>query len=438
MVRRRGVIVVSPAWHSCGSYEVFKQQLKACGDLGRSTFFLSVAPTLSLSRYSGPFWRHYYEMTLDVQADYRAHTARYFFPFRHRAFWREIAPGLQRTLSYWRALPAKLAPLPHNMRRFIDTHEIDAIICNHFFNMPLAVRLKRLTPNARIILETHDIQSLHYRDRELRHPLTGRRDDFEVMFAEEIGFARDAEILVHLNEDEAKLFRERLPSHRHELIFPSMPRAYNSSRRLSITSTPFDFLIVASANQSNYTNVRWFLSEVWSPAFDQRFRLKIVGNVDHEFLSRSDPLYDRYRHCFVGRAPALDSYYYNARAVLLPVVVGHGIGIKTIEAMSYGKPIIATPAAFRGFAGRIPPSLIEGSVDSAEEFRSKMASVDGTYPTIDQRMIQVYEMLFSPEAYTESYKRLVTDSPFHESKVGESPSHQRLDSVFSRAALPAC
>lgn len=193
------------------------------------------------------------------------------------------------------------------------------------------------------------------------------------MFAEEINFARDAEILVHLNEDEAALFRTELPSHRHELIFPSARRAYNSPRRFYVTEDPFDFLIVASANHPNYMNLRWFLAEVWSHALDRRFHLKIVGNVDREFLARSDRLYDRYRHCFVGRVPALDHYYYNARAVLLPVVAGHGIAIKAVEAMSYGKPIIATPGAFRGFGGRIPASLTQGLAESAEDFRNKIS-----------------------------------------------------------------
>jgi hypothetical protein len=93
------------------------------------------------------------------------------------------------------------------------------------------------------------------------------------------------------------------------------------------------------------------------------------------------------------------------------------------------------PAAFRGFVGRIPPNLIEGSVDSAEEFRNKIATAD-TYPTIDWRNAHLYEKLFSPEAYAANYKRLVTDSLFHEFKVDESPFHlQPFDDVLPRAAF---
>lgn len=156
------MIVISPAWHSCGSYEVFKRQLEMFWDLGRSTYFLAVGPSLKISCHSRAFWRHYYRMTKDARADERAHTARYFLPFKHREFWREIMPALQRPLSYWRALPAKLAPLPQSIRRFAATHEIDAIVCNHYFNMPLAGKIKQLAPNAKIILETHDVQTRQY------------------------------------------------------------------------------------------------------------------------------------------------------------------------------------------------------------------------------------------------------------------------------------
>ena len=42
--------------------------------------------------------------------------------------------------------------------------------------------------------------------------------------------------------------------------------------------------------------------------------------------------------------------------MLLPVVAGHGLAIKTVEALQSGAPLIATPMAFRGMAidaGRI-------------------------------------------------------------------------------------
>ena len=44
----------------------------------------------------------------------------------------------------------------------------------------------------------------------------------------------------------------------------------------------------------------------------------------------------------------LHDAYRNAAAVLLPATAGHGISIKTIEALSCGAPLIATPLAFRG------------------------------------------------------------------------------------------
>ena len=56
------------------------------------------------------------------------------------------------------------------------------------------------------------------------------------------------------------------------------------------------------------------------------------------------------RRCFRGRVEAGDLHdaYRNASAVLLPATAGHGISIKTIEALSCGAPLIATPLAFRG------------------------------------------------------------------------------------------
>jgi len=71
------------------------------------------------------------------------------------------------------------------------------------------------------------------------------------------------------------------------------------------------------------------------------------------------------------------------------------------------RAFIATCNAFRGFEERIRPGLIQGLVESADDFRRTLSKfVDDTYPTADWRVVHLYDKLF-PEAYTEHYKRLL-------------------------------
>src|SRR5262249_4457898 len=106
------------------------------------------------------------------------------------------------------------------------------------------------------------------------------------------------------------------------------------------------FLIVASANYPNFLSVAWFLRRVLPLCHP--IQVHIVGNVDFEFQSRLPGLYERYKSLFRGRVPDLTSYYDEPAAVPLPTVAGHGLSIKTVEALGVGAPLVATPLAFRG------------------------------------------------------------------------------------------
>ena len=77
-------------------------------------------------------------------------------------------------------------------------------------------------------------------------------------------------------------------------------------------------------------------------------RVKIAGNIDDVFALLAPGVYTRYRDMFLGRVDDVRECYDNAAAILLPTIAGHGLSIKTIEAMATGAQLVATPGAFRG------------------------------------------------------------------------------------------
>jgi glycosyltransferase involved in cell wall biosynthesis len=238
---------------------------------------------------------------------------------------------------------AELSPMPGRLARRSD---IDLIHCNHYFNMPLALRLKART-GAPILLETHDVQSRQYHLRGARTLYANRQSSLAEMEASELALVGKADVLAHINADELAYFSERLPRHRHALLYPAL-RATRAEHR-------HYFLAVASANYPNYLSIAWLLERVMPLA--EPVNLAIVGNVDHELQTRAPGLYQRYSHAFKGRIDDLQGFYDAAAAVLLPVVAGHGLAIKTVEALQSGAPLIATRLAFRGMA--VNPETIE-------------------------------------------------------------------------------
>jgi hypothetical protein len=141
---------------------------------------------------------------------------------------------------------------------------------------------------------------------------------------------------------------------------------------------------------------------------DKQFTLRIVGNVDVLMTMYENPLWDTYSHLFLGRVESLFDYYHNARHVLLPVSEGQGISIKTIECLSYGKSMVSTPLAFRGFTKLVPEALSAETANTGDEMREKIMALDvKSLPKQDKRTSDFYEELFSVEAQTEVYRSIL-------------------------------
>jgi glycosyltransferase involved in cell wall biosynthesis len=130
--------------------------------------------------------------------------------------------------------------------------------------------------------------------------------------------------------------------------------------------------------------------------------ISIFGNIDEGVKSRDRLMYEKNRHLFRGRIADIQSAYADAAIVLLPTREGHGLSIKTVEALSSGLPIVATSRAFRGM--EIDPSRLRNVfiADDANEFAAAMVrcramSEGGDPRASDTRAL--YEEKYSPEHY---------------------------------------
>ncbi|WP_340313503.1 glycosyltransferase [Rhizorhabdus argentea] len=110
-----------------------------------------------------------------------------------------------------------------------------------------------------------------------------------------------------------------------------------------------DLLFVGSLYyHPNMDGVTWFISEIWEPLrkeFAENITLTIVGRgSDHDI--------ENIRHMpgisFHLNVPDLTPYYSASNACVIPIRYGGGTSIKTIEAMSVGRPVLSTPVGVRG------------------------------------------------------------------------------------------
>jgi glycosyltransferase involved in cell wall biosynthesis len=388
----KDVLLVHPAWHSCGSHKVFVSQARAYRSLGAKVTSLALADQPGATQ--GSHWhRAYLAATRDLEADRRCFAGMPWHRLPSPEFLRAARHWLHGNFAEMLVETTKLVVLP-------DAPRPDLVHCNHFFCMPAALRLGGGAP---VLLETHDLQARQY---DLRNragwslPPVARYED---MLAIELGAMRTTDLLVHLNDEEAVTFRELLPEKSHALLYPAVDPVTPGS------GGP-DLVIVASANYANFRSLVWFLTEVLPLA--PGLPVRIYGNVHQEFRMRAPSLLRRHASLFHGRVAELGAVYGNAAAILLPTTEGHGISIKTIEALSSGAPLIATSYAFRGLAiattGLGNVTIASNAAAFAAAMRAAAASSDMPEPDRTTSATRcLYETRFAFSPYRRSLLALV-------------------------------
>ena len=109
------------------------------------------------------------------------------------------------------------------------------------------------------------------------------------------------------------------------------------------TTYKYDILYVASDNHHNITAFKWFLSKVYPMLED--IKILCVGKIYNKIDNHAE-----YKNIeFIEFVDDLTEAYNNSKIVICPMFTGTGVKIKIVEAMSYGKPIVANEMGMIGF-----------------------------------------------------------------------------------------
>jgi hypothetical protein len=223
-------------------------------EFGLRTYFLAVSPAHYIKLSSKSYWKDYVAMSRDLGADERSYTAQSKLLFLHPEFWTQYPKIFFRSAAYSATLHTRILKLPDSVKNFIENYEVKTIVCNYYFNLPVVTKIEKVLPKAKLVLETQDIQSYHYLNNHLAHPIFRTRSSFESIVKDEMEISGIADVLVHYSETEAAVFRRHIGDKQHHVIFPTLQRSH-SSKSLINKQNVFDFLIVASANDPNYNSI---------------------------------------------------------------------------------------------------------------------------------------------------------------------------------------
>ncbi len=208
----------------------------------------------------------------------------------------------------------------------------EAVLIEYVYLSKLACGLPM---SVRTIVDTHDVMG----DRHKQYFSAGMQPTWFVTWpADEISALKRADAVIAIQQQEADYFRRNVSSEvfcvGHLLDSNFGPVPDRGGARV---------LFVGSKNTINVHGMEWFVEQVFPRIRKKRqdVELALAGPIGGE---RTWPI----GTLVLGPQQSLAAVYADATLVINPVQFGTGLAIKTVEALSYGKPVVATPAGARG------------------------------------------------------------------------------------------
>ena len=164
-------------------------------------------------------------------------------------------------------------------------------------------------------------------------------------------------------------------------------------------------LFVGGYSGHNIEAVRWLLAEIW-PSVRKAVpeaELVIAGTVGRAV--KNPPPGVR----AIGPVENLKNEYAAASLCLVPLPLGTGLKIKLVEAMSYGRAVVTTPAGAEGFS-ELEAGDVAVVAEGAKAFTDKVVELLRSAQIraeVAHRQLAWIELSLSPKAALSSFTALL-------------------------------
>ena len=236
--------------------------------------------------------------------------------------WTEFAnvPGLKR----WRH-----TAFYRSFAKFIAVQKPNMAILEYVY---LSYLKDAIPDGCTAVLDTHDIMCF----REYRFYEHGFSHHICISLAEEKRILEEFDAVVAIQKEERKLLQAVLPQ-TPVLLCPHVVATPEDWKPGNCAIKTVGF--IGGSSLANKVGLEWFLTQVWPVIKTFDLELLIFGSVGELFeeYCQQD---SQVKNMGVGRSQ--QEIYTMSDCTINPIFVGGGLKIKTLEAISYGKPIVST------------------------------------------------------------------------------------------------
>lgn len=252
--------------------------------------------------------------------------------------------------SAWSILEGHMPPfLNHDLGQIssiIQKDNIEVVFLDRSLLGTAARYIKRNFPDVQIISFFHNIESDYMRaiinhglKQDIYYKIAYRQERFTIKFSDKI--------ISLTNRDSEKI--KALYGRNADAIIPiTFEDRFSGSDLISCNSAdPYNHhpaaLMVGGLRNDTRENIKWLKEKIAERTPDTYYYLVGRG------LEREKISFERKNVKVVGSVDDLLPYYFYADFVVLPIIAGAGMKVKTAEALMYGKTIVGTDEALIGY-----------------------------------------------------------------------------------------
>jgi len=267
-----------------------------------------------------------------------------------------------KTLSGTNSMLVDVTPL----LKKIKGNAYDIILLEHIESLVLIKKLKKHFPQAKFILDTHNVDHVLLKNKVSEKRLAQIKLQESTLY-------KSCDIVLTCSEKDKDVFEQLNQNKIQVVIVPNgVDTNTNMFRLPEFSSNECNIIFCGSLDyEPNYTGMIWFLKTVW-PALVNKFpfiKMAIVGRgtPDNEMMKL---IRESKGINFIGETKDVIPYYRNAQLAIVPILIGSGTRLKILEAMSLGVPVISTTIGAEGIDYTNGKNII--IADTADQFINKL------------------------------------------------------------------
>ncbi len=298
----------------------------------------------------------------------------------------------------------------------VEQEQPDVVIFEYVILSYLACSLRKsFEPgqmNPLLLIDTHDV--MHVRCETFSQ--LGHQHWLQIDAQEEAAALSNADVVLAIQEDEAASLKQMLPDQQVCVVKHAWPIDQTANydgehRKPDVQQTSqreFSIGFVGSAGDANLLCLESFLRHVWptvQASNSDNIKLIIGGSISKSDVSRSLELNNV---VFAGRFENSATFYSQLDLAINPAVIPSGLKIKSLEALSFSVPLLATPAGLAGMEAAIDRCAL--CANDWDEFASSIIDLAADRERVGKLAQAAGPFIaesFSPDAVYANLKTLV-------------------------------